>query len=203
MDERVRAWCCGCGWAHQGLTAGFLLLRYSAVYTVESLALFYPLLISRFVCTRRWYIDELRIFHVNQTSICLDSHQKLGWGWYRQTCSSPPVKYWPFHGGAFLWTLLLFVTVPCSIGVTCWEKTDLLGFVYAMLSCIFVMFPYGVLGQCWYLIVSIPNHYLIPKGPVTIRCIAPTYADVWKIQQVRCYMLSTLEISFKHVTNTL
>ena len=103
----------------------------------------------------------------------------------------------------FLWTLMLFVTVTCSIDVTCWEKTDLLGFVYAMLSCIFVMFPYGVLGQCWYLIVSIPNHCLIPKGLVTIRCIAPTYADVWKIQQVRCYLLSTLEISFKHVTNTL
>ena len=33
-----------------GLTAmGFLLLRYSVVYTVECLSLFYPLFISRFV----------------------------------------------------------------------------------------------------------------------------------------------------------
>ena len=41
------------------------------------------------------------------------------------------------------------------------------------------------------------------KGSVTLRLIAPTYADVWKIQQVRWYTLSMLEISFKHVTNTL
>ena len=52
------------------------------------------------------------------------------------------------------------------------------------------------------------------KGPVTLRPqtqqtgselrrIAPTYADVWKILQARWYTLSTLEISFKHVTNTL
>ena len=34
------------------------------------------------------------------------------------------------------------------------------------------------------------------KGPVTLRRIAPTYADVWKIQQVRWYTLSTLEIRF-------
>ena len=41
------------------------------------------------------------------------------------------------------------------------------------------------------------------KGPVTLSRIAPTYADVRKIQQLRWYTLSTLEISFKHVTNTL
>ena len=41
------------------------------------------------------------------------------------------------------------------------------------------------------------------KGPVTLRRIAPTYADVCKIQLVRWYTLSTLEIGFKHVTNTL
>ena len=62
IDERFKAWCCVCGWAHQGLTAGFLLLRYSVEYTFESLALFYPLFISRFVCTRRLYNDKLGIF---------------------------------------------------------------------------------------------------------------------------------------------
>ena len=33
------------------------------------------------------------------------------------------------------------------------------------------------------------------KRPCTLRRIEPTYADVWKIQQVRWYTLSTLEIS--------
>ena len=33
--------------------------------------------ISRFVISKRCYIDNLGIFHANQTSICLDPHQKL------------------------------------------------------------------------------------------------------------------------------
>ena len=31
-----------------------------------------------------------------------------------------------------------------------------------MFSCLFVTFPYGGLGQVWYLIVSIPDHCLFP-----------------------------------------
>ena len=42
-----------CSQAHRGLTVGFLLLRYSFVYIVESLSLFYFLFISRFVFNRR------------------------------------------------------------------------------------------------------------------------------------------------------
>ena len=41
--------------------------------------------------------------------------------------------------------------LPC--GHPCWERADLLalaGDVY----CIFVTFPFGILGQVWYLIVS-------------------------------------------------
>ena len=40
--------------------------------------------------------------------------------------------------------------------VTCWERTDLLapvGDVY----CVFVTCPFGILGQVWYLIVSITD----------------------------------------------
>ena len=36
----------GCCQAHQGLPVGFLLLRYSVLYTVESLSLLYLLFIS-------------------------------------------------------------------------------------------------------------------------------------------------------------
>ena len=52
-------------------TVGFILLRYSVVCCVESLSLFYLLLISWFVCTWRSHIDKLGIFHVNQTSRCV------------------------------------------------------------------------------------------------------------------------------------
>ena len=52
--------------------------------------------------------------------------------------------------------------VPCRIVVTCWEKDDLLAFLYVMFSCFFVTFPYDVLSRVWYLIVSIPDLFLFP-----------------------------------------
>ena len=39
--------------AQQGLTVGILLIRYSVVYTGESISLFYFHFISRFVFNRR------------------------------------------------------------------------------------------------------------------------------------------------------
>ena len=48
------------------------------------------------------------------------------------------------------------LSVPCSHVVTCWERADLLALLYVMFSCVFVTFPYGVLGQVWCLIVWIP-----------------------------------------------
>ena len=40
--------------------------------------------------------------------------------------------------------------------VTCWERADLLALVCGVF-CEFVTFPFGILGQVWYLIVSIPD----------------------------------------------
>ena len=48
------------------------------------------------------------------------------------------------------------LSVPCRLVVTCWERAYLLALLYVMFSCVFVTFPYGVLVQIWYLIVSIP-----------------------------------------------
>ena len=47
-------------------------------------------------------------------------------------------------------------SVPCSLVVTCWERADIFALLYVMFSCVFVTFPYGVLGQVCYLIVLIP-----------------------------------------------
>ena len=60
--------------AQGGLPVGFLLLRYSVLFTVESLSLLYLLVISWFICSRRWCIDKLWVFHANQISMCLDPH---------------------------------------------------------------------------------------------------------------------------------
>ena len=49
------------------------------------------------------------------------------------------------------------LSVYYSLVVTCWERAGLLTLLYVMFYCGFVSFPYGVLGQVWYLIVSIPD----------------------------------------------
>ena len=59
-------------------------------------------------------------------------------------------------------------SVPCTLVITCWERVGLLALL--ILPCVVVTFPYGVLGQMWYLIVSIPDlcllSYLSP--PLTL-----------------------------------
>ena len=49
-----------------------------------------------------------------------------------------------------------FAYANCCLVVTCWERADLLALV-GDVYCIFVTFPYGILGQVWYLIVSFPD----------------------------------------------
>ena len=73
----VGAWCFDFVRPTGVYTVGFLLLRYSVLFTVESLSLLYLPFISWFICSWRWCFDKL-----NQLS--------------------PPVKYfyWPFQGGA-------------------------------------------------------------------------------------------------------
>ena len=48
-----------------------------------------------------------------------------------------------------------FLSVHCSLVVTCWERAVLLAGLYVEFSCVFVTIPCGVMGQVWNLIVSI------------------------------------------------
>ena len=60
---------------------------------------------------------------------------------------------------------LCFMSVTlCSLVVTCWERADLLGLCVCDVFLCFCHFPisYGVMGQVRYLIVSIPDHCLLP-----------------------------------------
>ena len=94
--------------------------------------------------------------------MCLDLHQKSGWGWYRQTCISPPVTFlltvWRrcFFCGSFLLFVfclsLTVLSVPCSIVDSCWKRAYLLALLCVMFSCVVMNYPYGVLGQVCYLI---------------------------------------------------
>ena len=53
------------------------------------------------------------------------------------------------------------LSVHCSIVISCWERAGILALLYVKLSCVFVTFSCGVLGQVWYLIVLIPDICLI------------------------------------------
>ena len=43
----------------------------------------------------------------------------------------------------------------------CWEISNLLTLLRVMFSCAFVTFPYGIPGQLWHFIVSIPDICLL------------------------------------------
>ena len=59
------------------------------------------------------------------------------------------------------------MSVSSRLEVTCCERTDLLALLYVMFPCVFVTFPYRVLGQVGYLIVSIPDIYILPYFETT------------------------------------
>ena len=48
-----------------------------------------------------------------------------------------------------------FASTHCCLVVTCCKRTDLLALV-CVVKCVVVTFPFGILGQVWYMIVSIP-----------------------------------------------
>ena len=64
-----------------------------------------------------------------------------------------------------------FASVHCCLDVTCWEKADLLALV-GDVYCIFVTFPYGILGQVWYLIVLFPDDGF--PSFLTLIALSPT-----------------------------
>ena len=138
--------------AHRGLPVGFLLLRYSVLFTVESLFLLYLLVISWLICFRRWCIDKLEVFHANQISMRLDPHLNQGWGWRQFNQLKPSSEIftdrskavhllWLFY--VFFWlafTLSLCASVYMCCVVTCWERgTSWLSFVVSTYE--FVTFP--------------------------------------------------------------
>ena len=49
------------------------------------------------------------------------------------------------------------MSVPCSFVITFWERDDPFALFCVMFSCVYVTFHYGVPGQVWYLIASVPD----------------------------------------------
>ena len=64
--------------------------------------------------------------------------------------------------------------------LACWERADLLALLYVMFSYVFVTFPFGVMGQVWYLILSFPDLCLPPyfdAPKVNLLCVNNTSTD--------------------------
>ena len=47
----------------------------------------------------------------------------------------------------------VFMSVHCSIVVTCWERAGLLALMYVTFYCVCVTFLCGIMSQVWYLVV--------------------------------------------------
>ena len=97
---------------------------------------------------------------------------------------SSKLFYWPFQGGTSfvdhscyfccVFDILLCASVYCCLVVTCWERADLCD--VKLWVC---YFPMGILGQVWYLIVSIPDlcplSYLIHLWIDPLIPVCPIY----------------------------
>ena len=60
---------------------------------------------------------------------------------------------------------------------TCWERADLLALICGVLLWV-CHFPIGILGQVWYLIVSIPDHCTLTYFDYKIVVEEPGFKNV-------------------------
>ena len=93
-----------------------------------------------------------------------------------------------------------FTSVHCCRVVTCWERADLLA-LFCDVCCDSVTFPFGILGQVWYLIVSIPNSWCLSDFEAMLYILEVSSFSVKRMKKrkvtrsaKRKFMKSNLEI---------
>ena len=87
----------------------------------------------------------------------------------------------------------VFLSVHCSLVVTCSERADLLALLCVMFYCVFITFPCDVLGQMWCLIVFFPDLCILYYFQTSFKTLLkynlndiqnyldqPTKKTVWK-----------------------
>ena len=131
-----------------------------------------------------WFISYSNYFQSRLNYICItisapqnqESALNLVWtkgevgpplNWFKP---SGKIFYWPFQGSISFVNLLCFIclmfamtlcaSVYMCLVVTGWERADLLALVCGVWLWV-CHFPIGILGQVWYLTVSIPNLYTL------------------------------------------
>ena len=83
---------------------------------------------------------------------------------------------------------------PCSLIITCWERADLLAPLCVVLS---YVLSYRVLGQVWFLYVSIFDLYI----PLYLDCIYFMCKKILKINGYLIFGSAYIEM-YKRVRNS-
>ena len=179
IDEMVGAWCFGCLSGPPGFACWISFAPvFSLVYCWVLVLALSPccVLIYVFWGMVRWWVGGLSC----GPNICVSwSASGLGVGLAPLGRFKPSSKifYWPFQGGTSFVDLLCFCSVLCllcfvhvCLYVLCGH---LLGKGWPLGSRLWCLlwvchFPIGILGQVWYLIVSIPDLCTITYFYLTI-----------------------------------
>ena len=136
--------------------------------------------------------------------MCSGPHQNQGWGWRRETGLSPPVKYFTDRSKAVLLLWIFYVFVLSCVCYVCARVClyvlcgHLLGKGWPLGSRLWCLlwvchFPTGILGQVWYLIVSIPDLCTFTYYLRRVRRIRWVYSYISK---KRKFQTSTTNLPF-------
>ena len=158
IDEMVGAWCFGCCQAHRCLPVGFLLLRYSVLFTVESLSL----LCLCFACSRRWCMQTKHLCVL----INIWTKGEVGTPWSRFQLSRKifllTVPRRCFFRGSFMW----FMSCVCHT----FERVCL------YMPCGHLLGKGWPLGsRLWCLIVKLSLSHWYPGSGEVLDCIDSWY----------------------------
>ena len=91
----------------------------------------------------------LRYNEYNKNCLCVPCFLEIRYSEYTQ------ITAWLCLYGSFvLLIMFMFVLLPCPFITALWSPAR-------DIDCVFVTFPFGVLGQVWYMILSIPDLCLL------------------------------------------
>ena len=180
IDEMVGAWYFGCLSGPPGFTCWISFAPVFSFFTVESLSLLHLLVLSWFICSGRWCIDTLLVFHANIYVSWSTSELRVRLAPLNRFKPSSKIFYWPFQGSTSFKDLLCFfclvfamhlwASVYMCLVVTCWGKG----------------WPFG--SCLWCPTVSLSLSHWYPGSGVVLDCI-----DSWSLHP---YLPILIKITF-------
>ena len=160
--NRLHAW-----WSTQSWLATFLSLWYSVLCTVESLSLLYiSLYLDLYVLRDDACISQVSSYKPNSYVSWSTSELRVRLALRNRFKPSSktflltvPRRYFCCRSFVLIMSSVFhaFASVNCCLVVIWRERADLLAALVCDVYCDCVTFPFGILGQVWYLIVFIPD----------------------------------------------